>query len=312
MRRLAAIVVLLNLLVPGVASAHHEDGHAGSGVGGNGDGGDAGGGGGGGGDGSSGVEVNRTVEVVAAYQSGITYSESPAAPGGPAVECNFFFWLGGDIGDSSPFGWSRAIEYAELFGTDQPWSVQIRCWVGEDDLLGYPRFWDPPEPPLGGPGDIVELPRLEIYAREAIPFQTPVAVLSPAADQVVGVPTWLAVSTQLDYAPITANAGPFSATARAEFRDVTWDMGDGSPPVVCTEDVTLTFDPDVSVDEQDSRCTHTYESNGEGAEAEMEVTATVTWRIFGSRTGLAERELAPLTRSVTFLVNVRELQAVID
>ena len=308
MRRVAAIALLLSLLAPGIAVAHHEDGHSGSGVGGNGDGG----GDGGGGDGSSGVEVDRTVEVVAAYQSPISYSETPATPGGPAVECNFFFWLGGEIGDSSPFGWTRAIEYADLFGTDQPWSVQIRCWVGDEDLPGFPQFWDPPEPPLGGPGDVVELPRLEIYAREAISFETPVVVLSPAADQVVGVPTWLAVSTELDYAPVTANAGPFFATARAEFRDVTWDMGDGSPPVVCTEDVALTFDPDLPVDEQDSRCTHTYESNGPGAEAEIEVTATVAWRIFGTRTGLAERELAPITRSITFVVDVRELQAVID
>ena len=71
-----------------------------------------------------------------------------------------------------------------------------------------------PEPtPVVVPApDVVEEPRLEIYAHRALQFEQAVAELSPPVEQFVGVPTWLAVTSERAYAPITANAGPLWAT----------------------------------------------------------------------------------------------------
>ena len=101
---------------------------------------------------------------------------------------------------------------------------------------------------------------------------------------------------------------------RPEFRNVRWDMGDGSPPIVCEgEDVAVVFDPDVSADEQSPGCVHVYEANGAGAVVPMAITVTMTWDIWASTSSRpTERLIRPVTRQTTFVVDVRELQAVID
>ncbi|MEM8707827.1 MAG: hypothetical protein AAGE98_15285 [Actinomycetota bacterium] len=256
-------------------------------------------------------------QVRAVHQPTITYTAVPTPSPGVPVECDFFMELGVDLGgESLPFGWALAVEHARTLGTGEWWSVQIRCWrVGETTLIpGFPRFFEPPEPPNPPTPDVVEEPRLPEYASDAIPFEPAMPELSPAVDQVVGVPTWLAVTTQLEYDAVVANAGPLSATARAEFRNVRWDMGDGTPEIVCTgADVAVVYDPDVPEDEQSTNCFHLYESNGDGAQVELTVTATMTWDIWASTSSdPVERLITPVTRTATFVVNVRELQAVID
>lgn len=122
------------------------------------------------------------------------------------------------------------------------------------------------------------------------------------------------MTSEREYAPITANAGPLWATVRPEFRNVRWDMGDGSPPIVCEgEDVAVLFKADVPADEQSPGCFHVYEANGAGAVVPMTITATMTWDIWASTSSHpTERLITPVTRQTTFVVDVRELQAVID
>ena len=88
-------------------------------------------------------------------------------------------------------------------------------------------------------------------------------------------------------------------------------MGDGSPPIVCCDDVAVVFDPDVPAAEQSPGCVHVYEANGAGAAA---TTITAPLRgTSGRRPGHpTERLITPVTRQTTFVVDVRELQAVID
>ncbi len=258
----------------------------------------------------------RIAWVTAAYRPTITYTPDPSPSPGPQVGCEFFSDLGPLLGESLSFGWADAVEHAELLGLGEWYSVQIRCWVaGSPTLLpGFPRFFDPPQPPFPPAPDVVEAPRLEIYAHRALQFEQAVAELSPPVDQFVGVPTWLAVTSEREYAPITANAGPLWATVRPEFRNVRWDMGDGSPPIVCEgEEVAVVFDPGVPADEQSPGCVHVYEANGAGAVVPMTITATMTWDIWASTSSRpTERLITPVTRQTTFVVDVRELQAVID
>ena len=131
----------------------------------------------------------------------------------------------------------------------------------------------------------------------------------------MGVPTWLAVTSERDYASITANAGPLWATVRPEFRNVRWDMGDGSPPIVCEgeEEVAVVFDPGVPAAEQSPGRVHIYEANGAGAVVPMTITATMPWDICSSTSSRpTARLITPVTRQTMFVVDVRELQAVID
>lgn len=268
-------------------------------------------------EGDEGAESDgRIAQVTAAFRPAVTYTATPAPTSEAPVACDFFADLGPPLGPSPSFGWTEAIRNADILGTGTPWSVQIRCWrAGSPTLLpGYPRFWDPPTPPLAAAPDLIEAPRLELYASRAIPFEPAAAELSPAAEQIVGVPTWLAVTSELDYAPVTANAGPLWATVRPVFRDVRWDMGDGSVPIRCAgDDVAVRFDPDVALERQSTDCFHVYESNGVGAVVPTTITATMTWDIWASTsTRPTERLITPVTRTATFIVDVRELQAVID
>ena len=92
----------------------------------------------------------RIAWVTAAYRPTITYTPDPSPSPGPQVGCEFFSDLGPLLGESLSFGWADAVEHAELLGLGEWYSVQIRCWVaGSPTLLpGFPRFFDPPQPPF--------------------------------------------------------------------------------------------------------------------------------------------------------------------
>lgn len=192
-------------------------------------------------------------------------------------------------------------------------TIMILCRFTDDDsvVAGYPIPFDPPPYDPIGPPPIIDVVELAEWTVEQITFDPTVPELSPAADQVVGIPTWLAVTSQLDYAPVSAQAGPLWVTATPTFSHVDWDLGDGSAPVRCVADAATTWNPDLGETEQSSECTYTYTENGDGPDGERLVTATVTWNISVESSG-ATPPAAPATQSTTAAINVRELQAVID
>ena len=76
---------------------------------------------------------------------------------------------------------------------------------------------------------------------------------------------------------------------------------------------TVVLDLDVPANEQSPGCFHVFEANGAGAVVPMTITATMTWDIWALTSSRpTERLITPVTRQTTFVVDVRELQAVID
>ena len=152
----------------------------------------------------------------------------------------------------------------------------LACWYepGHDFVPGYPVviLFDPLEP-VPGLVDVIDVAE---FAQSRLDLDHPAVELSPAASQVVGIETWLAVTSELEYLDVTAQAGLAWATVRTTFRDVTWDLGDGSS-LTCTDDATTTWNPSIRGDDQTSSCIHTYVESS--ADAGYPASATVTWSL---------------------------------
>ncbi|MEM9204288.1 MAG: hypothetical protein AAGC53_21820, partial [Actinomycetota bacterium] len=170
------------------------------------------------------------------------------------------------------------------------------------------------DPGLPG-GTVVNEYDVAEYAAASINFTLPAFETSPATEQVVGVRTWLAVTSQLDFAPANAAAGPIWATITPQFRDAEWDLGNGDT-VTCTNDATTLWDP-AGPETQTTECGYVYTTNEDGEPFQGSVT--VTWDLFwtyadpnnpGGSIGPAFFGDISQTTPVEF--TVRELQAVID
>jgi hypothetical protein len=255
----------------------------------------------GGGGGDSGAEIiDSTLLVWAGSESDLVITGSPGSTGGRLILCSWH-----DIG--------HAVDTPALGGVEnlvEGHYYYIQCHFSDDQTIvaGYPItasyvVGDMP----GIAADTAEVAR---FAVNHLNFESPLPVLSPAGDQIVGVETWLAVTSQLDYPSISADAGPVWATVRPVFRSVTWDMGNGDR-VTCTREggATTVWNRNGSAN-QSSGCTYVYGANGDG---EFAVNATVTWDILQRNDqNPAEHPWGSLTLATTLTVPVRELQAVID
>ena len=255
-----------------------------------------------------------TVEITAGFRSELAIVSEPDRTVGTRRPVGCFYFV---VIDTEPhietFGRAEALAlHEQRTNTDNP--VGIHCFFIDTRaaIAGYPRVWDPTPTP-GAQPPLIDLVELEIWARNQLTFTPPTPPLSPAGDQFVGIASWLAITSELDYAPISAQAGPIWITATPVFRNATWDMGN-SDQVACTDDVAAVWHPDRP--DQTSTCTYVYESNGAGAVVETEITATATWTILTVTSddpeGAAPRPSGTVSRSTTFTTDVRELQAVID
>jgi len=255
-----------------------------------------------------------TVEITAGFRSELAIVSEPDRTVGTRRPVGCFYFV---VIDTEPhietFGRAEALAlHEQRTNTDNP--VGIHCFFIDTRaaIAGYPRVWDPTPTP-GAQPPLIDLVELEIWARNQLTFTPPTPQLSPAGDQFVGIASWLAITSELDYAPISAQAGPIWITATPVFRNATWDMGN-SDQVACTDDVAAVWHPDRP--DQTSTCTYVYESNGAGAVVETEITATATWTILTVTSddpeGAAPRPSGTVSRSTTFTTDVRELQAVID
>lgn len=160
-----------------------------------------------------------------------------------------------------------------------PWAgaaLDLWCWHEPEHVVvaGYPQIvlFDPLEP-VPGLVDVVDVAE---YAQSQIDFEPPASELSPSERQIVGIETWLAVTSELEYPDVSAQAGLAWATVRTRFRDAVWDLGDGSV-LTCTVDATTRWDPIAAADQQASRCAHTYV--GSSAVTGYPASVTVTWML---------------------------------
>lgn len=220
----------------------------------------------------TGITVDDDVLVVdAAYPGTLTLTDQPGRPyGGPVLTCAYFSLVFGglDVFDLVPV--------APVRGSSYLWS----CWEpGRHPYLEpfrptYPVVvtYDPATAP---PGEAITTPTAAAHALASIDFERPAIATAPSAVHVVGVPSWLAVTSRLDYPTASAEAGPVWATVRPVFRDVTWRFGNGDR-VVCVGDATRVWHPGRD-DDQTTDCAYAFETSGDGA---FDGQATVTWTIW--------------------------------
>ncbi len=181
------------------------------------------------------------------------------------------------------------------------------CWYPDtgEDVAGYPIVATYSGP--GIPGSVISTGEVADYAVASIAFQPPTIELSPATRQLVGVPTWLAVTSRLDYGEVNAAAGPVWASVRPTFSDVTFDLGEDTT-VVCATDAATTWDLALG-DHQSSTCTHTYSHSGL-----YEASATISWTVeqLTDKNPAAWQPWGTVTLTTPITIDVRQLQAVID
>lgn len=257
------------------------------------------------GDSLDGIEIEETTSgllVTAGSSGSLATTSNPGRPGtGPTIYCGWFRFTGG-------FG----SEVLDLVGDRVSPIVghvyALNCWTDDrdDSYPGYPilrQYRGSREIP----GEAVSTAEAARFAVAHINFEQPVIQLSPPRRQVVGVPSWLAVTSRLDYDQVSANAGPVWASVRASFRDVTWDFGNGASRV-CTQDVSKVWDP-TNPQAQTSRCSYTY-TNSSGSP--FNVRATVRWNVWQqTNTNPAWHWWGTITRSSTVSVPVTQLQSTI-
>jgi hypothetical protein len=209
-----------------------------------------------------------TLVVTAATPGTLALTTTPGAPyDGPLIHCGWF-----DLEITS-----TTVDLARPTTPTVGDTYVYNCWYTDpwaDRYPGYPivAVFDPVVDP---PGPVVTTPDAARFAVDSIRFEPPAVRTAPPAAHVVGVPSWFAVTSELDYAPASAQAGPVWATVRPVFRDATWTLGDGEP-LVCTADATTLWDPE-GPDGQSSDCAHAFESVPEASGA---ASVTIAWTVW--------------------------------
>lgn len=189
-----------------------------------------------------------------------------------------------------------------------PWSAAHNCWVtivdpqdpppeGKKDEDGNWYYCSPPppyiEPPGGPPRVWIETPpetwvnpgELAAQAVAAMNLE-PIGIgIVPESGEdklgLIGLPTWMWVRNPAEntYGPITrsASAQGVTVTATASVSKVEWDMGDGTPAIICSQGTPYSD----GYGRQDSpTCGHRYENTSANQpDNAYTVTATSYWDI---------------------------------
>ncbi|MEQ8842210.1 MAG: hypothetical protein RIB98_14600 [Acidimicrobiales bacterium] len=245
---------------------------------------------------------DHTLVVTAATPGTLSLTDTPGAPyDGPRIYCAWF----------SVVVTSTGVDIVGIADPTVGDTYVFNCWYTDpfaDIYPGYPivAVFDPVVDP---PGPLITTPEVARFALDSIVFESPVAVTAPAVTHVVGVESWFAVDSELDYDAASAQAGPVWATVRPEFRHVTWDLGNGDR-LVCTDDARTRWSTD-GPDDQTSACTYAYRSSGEEA---MAASATAHWTIWQQTDRTAGEWTVWGTVSLTtpLSIDVVELEAVIN
>ncbi|MCX4750568.1 hypothetical protein OG455_34535 [Kitasatospora sp. NBC_01287] len=183
---------------------------------------------------------------------------------------------------------------------------------GSTPLTGGP-LWadlgkgDKPAAPAVDPGV------LAVQAASRLELPKPVVRMSPVetARQVVGVPSWLWVESSL-WKPVESSAEVpgVEVVATATPSSVTWELGDGTVPVVCRGPGTP-YGPGSDPDGESPDCGHTFERASAGEPgAVFRVVVTAHWSVSWSGAGQGGT-FPDLTSRSVLPVKVVEVQSLV-
>jgi len=171
---------------------------------------------------------------------------------------------------------------------------------------------------LGGPVWMDSPPAMspQIVAHQAVSkldLPAAVIVLSPARRQLVGLPTWMAVSAgSWDRRTTSASAGRVTATATAVPTVAVWSMGDGTAPVRCRGRGSV-WQPGMNPRASSPDCGHTYHrSSAASAGGTFRVGVSVSWSVSWHGAGRSGSVPGGLTTTGSTEVTVAESQALIQ
>lgn len=221
---------------------------------------------------------------------------------------------------SAPAGQSPRIEFAVLVLAptrlaqpapegDEPgaWYVYQCSSEGFRDALWRPPIWIPDtEEPDGTAGPSVVDVAQQAYNQ--LRLGSPLIGVSPAADQLVHLSTWLWVEPD-SWGDVSATASVpgVSVTATATPVSVSWSMGDGG--IVTCDGPGTPFSEGADPASSSPDCGHTYTASSAGQPGDVfDVIATVQWTVTWSGAGNSG-EFPGLTTEATTQVRVAESQA---
>lgn len=160
-------------------------------------------------------------------------------------------------------------------------------------------------------------PSLEAIARrvyDEVPLVFPAPATSPAIDgeQITGLPTWLWIDPAgFQTFDASESLAGITVTVTATPKHVSWDMGDGSDPIVC--DAGTPYDPTIDETAQHTDCSHLFQHVSADQDGGVyHASVTTTWAVEWTATGgWGGGTLPDATRTTTFDLTVDQLQAVI-
>ncbi|MCK9904449.1 ATP/GTP-binding protein [Frankia sp. Cpl3] len=157
------------------------------------------------------------------------------------------------------------------------WYIYQCATGGEQDALYRAPVWIPDAAPGAAPAPDPEA--LAEQARNQLRLAGPAIVMSPVADQLVRLPTWLWLDPAgWNQVAATAAAGGVSVTAVAQPVQVVWSLGDGGT-VTCTGPGTP-FPAGADPKGASPDCGYTYTHRSlDTPGGTFPVTATVRWDV---------------------------------
>ena len=179
------------------------------------------------------------------------------------------------------------------------------CYGDDGSALAYPGpIW------IAGAAPAVSPESLARQARSKLRLPRVVMALNPSGDQLVNLPTWLALDSSSWVSQwATASAGSVTVTATASPVSVTWSMGTGDTVDCHGPGTAWTVGVDPMAASPD--CGYTYQRSSAGATGEaFAVTATVTWEVTWAGAGQSGT-IAGLSTVGSAEVRVVESQAVL-
>ena len=145
------------------------------------------------------------------------------------------------------------------------------------------EFWEQTDPV---PGEILDI--LVQSARNRTPIAPPLPTFSPDGTSVpflAQLPTWLWMTDDI-WTPATASASipeiPITVTVTATPTVLTWDPGDGEPPITCGQGIEWSPAAAEIADGNPppGACTHTYTSTaGVGGKPALETTTVLDYDV---------------------------------
>lgn len=269
----------------------------------------------------TGIAVADTRPVVPVIVAGDTkdgaVSTTVNAPGGPVAAARPVGAMASDSGRGVHCAWrvegcSPAATHDT--GTQGTW-YDVRCSDGTAVPLGVfvPAGGGNVPPAVMLPGDLAR------SAANRLQLPQPLVRHSPAAQALVGLPTWFWVEpAQWRLLRQRTAAGPVWAEVTATPIGTAWDPGDGSPALSCAGPGTP-YDPTRAEGGQSTDCAYSYprssalqpQTGPTVNDRFFNVTVTTSWQVTWIGSGGSAGTLPVLTRSSSSPLAVAQRQTVV-